>query len=185
MRRYGGVGIEHDGGPLEAGRDLREQLKPLASQRGFHVGEAGSVPARLVEPRDDAAGDGIARARKDDRDRPRLPLEGNGRRGRVCHYDVGLQADQLLRERSYPIDVIAAPPKVDPHVAAIVPTQARKLLNERRVATFPFRIAVVKWHEHTNPPRAVDLLRPRRKRQYRCGAAKQGKELAPPDAVGT
>jgi hypothetical protein len=40
----GGVGIEHDGGPLEPGRDLREQLKPLASQRGFKVGEAGDVP---------------------------------------------------------------------------------------------------------------------------------------------
>src|SRR5215469_16017124 len=44
----------------------------------------------------------------DDRDRPRLTLEGNGRRGRVCHDDVGLQADQFLRECSYPIDVTAA-----------------------------------------------------------------------------
>src|SRR5215813_5788774 len=48
----------------------------------------------------------------DDRDRPHLTLEGNGRRGRVCHDDVGLQADQLLRERTYPIDVIAGPTKV-------------------------------------------------------------------------
>jgi hypothetical protein len=30
-----------------------------------------------------------------------------------------VQADQLLRERSYPIDVNAAPTKVYPHVAAI------------------------------------------------------------------
>jgi hypothetical protein len=37
-----------------------------------------------------------------------------------------LQADQLLRERSYPIDVTAGPTKVDPHVAAIGPTQVRK-----------------------------------------------------------
>ena len=37
--------------------------------------------------------------------------------------DVGLQADQLLRERSYPIGVIPAhPPEVHPHVAAIGPT---------------------------------------------------------------
>ena len=56
------------------------------------------MPARLVEPRDDAGGDGIDHARKDDRDRPRLPLEGNGRRSPVCHDDVGLQADQLLRQ---------------------------------------------------------------------------------------
>jgi hypothetical protein len=51
-----------------------------------------------------------------------LPLEGNGRRGRGCQDDVRLQADQLLGERSYPIDVTAVPPKVDPHVAAIDPS---------------------------------------------------------------
>jgi hypothetical protein len=36
--------IEHDCGSLEPRRDLREQFKPLASQRGFQVGEAGDVP---------------------------------------------------------------------------------------------------------------------------------------------
>ena len=47
---------------------------------------------------------------------------------------TGLQADQLLRERWYPIHVIAVPSKVHPHVAAIGPTQARKRLRERREA---------------------------------------------------
>ena len=42
-----------------------------------------------------------------------------------------MQADQLLRERSYPVGVIAVPPKLHPHVAAIGPTQARKRLSER------------------------------------------------------
>src|SRR6516225_5631218 len=111
MNRYRGrgVGIEHDCGPLEPGRDFREQLKPLASQRGFEVGEAGSVPARLVEPRDNALADGVGHVRKDDRDGPRLPLDVNGRRGPDYQDDVGLQADQLLRERSYPIDVTTEP----------------------------------------------------------------------------
>ena len=40
-----------------------------------------------VEPRDDAARDGIAPARKDDRYRPRFPLEGRGRRGDRRHPD--------------------------------------------------------------------------------------------------
>src|SRR6516165_7223332 len=66
--------IEHDRGSLEPGREVREQLKPLASQRGF----------------------------------------------------------QLLRARSYSIDVIADPTNVDPDVAAIGPTQARKRLHERQ-----------------------------------------------------
>jgi hypothetical protein len=34
----------------------------------------GDIPTRAVEPRDDAAGDGLAHARKDDRDRPSLRL---------------------------------------------------------------------------------------------------------------
>src|SRR6516225_7611208 len=111
--------IEHDGGALEPRRDLREQLKPLASQRGFVAGEAGDVPTRAVKPRDDAVGDGVDHGRKDDWDRPRLPLDGSGWRGPVCHDDVGLQPDQRLRERPYPIDVTAVPPKVHPNVAAI------------------------------------------------------------------
>src|SRR5262252_431364 len=43
----------------------------IAAQRGLEEGEAGDIPARLVESRDDAAGDGLGRVRKDDRDRPR------------------------------------------------------------------------------------------------------------------
>src|SRR5262245_54382909 len=124
ISRYGtGVGTEHDCGTLEPRRDLREQLKPLACQRGFQSGEAGDVLARAIEPRDDAAGDGIAYARKDDWDRPCFPLEGSGRRDPVCQDDVGLQAGQLLRERSYSIVVTAPPTNVHPDVAAIGPTQ--------------------------------------------------------------
>jgi hypothetical protein len=53
----------------------------------------------------DAVGDGIAHAHKDDWDRRRLPLESNRRQGTICQDDVRLQADQLLREGWYPIDV--------------------------------------------------------------------------------
>src|SRR6516162_7449036 len=87
-------------------------------------GNASSISnaiARSIEPRDDAACDGVARGHKDDRDRLRLPLKGSGCRDRSCQNDVGLQADQLLLESSCPIDVTAGPPKVDPHVAAIGP----------------------------------------------------------------
>jgi hypothetical protein len=148
--------------PLEPGRDLQKHLKPLASQRGFEIGETRDVPSRTVEPRDEAAGNRVARARKDDRDRSRLPLEGNNRRGPECHDDVGLQADQLLRERWYSIGVMAVPPKVHPHVAAIRPTQIRKRLRERREATHRHGIIFVIRHEHADAPDAVALLRARR-----------------------
>src|SRR6516225_11175040 len=113
----------------------------------------------MVKPRDDAADDGVGHVHKDDRDRPRLPLEGNGRRGPVYQDDVGLQADQLLRERWYPVGVIAEPPKVHPEVAAIGPTQARKRLCKRREATLLVGLVFVAPKEHADPPRAVALLR--------------------------
>jgi hypothetical protein len=59
-----------------------------------------------------------------------------------------LQADQLLRKRSYPIGVTGAPTKVHPHVAAIGPTQVRKNLRERREAKLRLGIVFVVRHEH-------------------------------------
>jgi hypothetical protein len=78
-----------------------------------------------------------------------------------------LQADQLLRERSYPIDVIAVPPNVHPHVAAIDPTQARKPLRERGHLSLHHGIAFVAPHEHPDTPYAVALLRSCRERPRR------------------
>jgi hypothetical protein len=43
--------------------------------------------------RDDAAGDRVAHGRKDDRDRPRLRVDGSGHYGPACQDDVGLQAE--------------------------------------------------------------------------------------------
>jgi hypothetical protein len=90
-----------------------------------------------------------------------------------------LQADQLLRERSYPIDVTAAPPKVHPHLAAIGPAQARKRLRERGDERLRQGIVFVARHEHADAPHAVALLRPRREGPYRR-AAEERDELAPP-----
>src|SRR5712671_1969526 len=59
---------------LQPRSDLQEQFKPLTSQRGFQDGKAGGVPVRTVKPHDEAAGNRVDHIRKDDRDRPRLPL---------------------------------------------------------------------------------------------------------------
>jgi hypothetical protein len=82
-----------------------------------------------------------------------------------------LQADQLPREPSYPIDVTAAPPKVHPQVAAIGPTQARKRLNERRDESLRQGTVFVEPREHADAPHAVALLRARRERPRRRRAA--------------
>ena len=92
--------------------------------------------------------------------------------------DIGLQADQLLRERSYPIGVNAGPPKVHPHVAAIGPTQARKRLSERREARLHQGIVFVGRLEHADAPHAVALLRAHCERPCRR-AAESSDEFAP------
>ena len=94
--------------------------------------------------------------------------------------DVGLQADQLLRERSYPIRIIAGPTNVHPHVAAVGPTQVRKRLREHGNLTLPNGIVFIACHEHADAPHAVALLcshhhRPRRR------APEPRDEFAPSD----
>ena len=123
-----------------------------------------TFPPGWLSPWDDAAGDGLDHVRKDDRDRPCLPLEGCGRQGPVCHDNVGLQADQLLRERPYPNDVIAVPPKVQPHVAAIGPTQFHKRLSERGEERLHHGIVFVGPREHADAPHTLSLLRARHER---------------------
>ena len=70
-----------------------------------------------------------------------------------------LQADQLMPERSYPIAVSAAPPKLDPYVAAIGPTQVRKRLSEPRHARLRDGIVFVAGRKHADASHAVALLR--------------------------
>ena len=111
-----------------------------------------------------------------------VPLDGNGPRGRACHDDVGLQAHQLLREPSYPIDVSAVPPKVYSQVAAIGPTQVSERLRECGEARLPPGIVfVAPSYEHADPPHAVALLRMRRKRPSRRRAAEKPDEVAAAD----
>src|SRR6516165_6936046 len=93
----------------------------------------------------------------------------------------GSQADQLVRVRSYQIDVTAGPTKVHAHVAAIGSTQVRKRLCERGNVSLPHGIVFDVRHEHADAPYAVALLRPRRKRPSGRRADEEGDEVAPPN----
>jgi hypothetical protein len=163
--------------------DREERCAPgsshLPPSEASKMAKPVTFPLGAVEPRDDTAGDGVGRGHKDDRDRPGLSLEGKGRRGPDCQDDVGLQAHQFLRERSYPIDVTAVPPKVHPHVATIGPTQVREPLRERREAKLPLRIVFIICHEHADARYAVALLRSCRKRPCDCRAAEPRDEISP------
>src|SRR5437588_320743 len=86
-------------------------------------------------------------------------------------------ADRLLRERTHPIVVTAAPAKVHPHVEAIGPTQVRKRLRKHRDARPRHGIVFVKPHEHADAPYPLRLLRAPRDRPRRR-AAEDRDELA-------
>ena len=58
------------------------------------------MSTRAVEPRDDPVGHRLAHVRKDDGDRPRLPLDRSGRRGRAGQDDVGFQLRPADRRRA-------------------------------------------------------------------------------------
>jgi hypothetical protein len=63
------------------------------------------------------------------------------------------------------IGIGPGPAGVDPHVAAVDPSQRRQPLLEDRHAGLKFRIVRRGGHQHTDPPqRALARLRPRRER---------------------
>jgi hypothetical protein len=109
--------------------------------------EAGDVPSRAGQARNEAGGDRVADARKYYGDRSRLTLECSGRRSRVCEDHVGFQADQLLREHLHPINITGSPPSVHPNIAAIRPTQLRKPPQKADAASAA--------HPLVNPPKLV------------------------------
>ena len=70
---YPNPAYARDGGLLCFGPDPIDTYRRAATYVDhFQAAEAGSVPTRAVKPRDDAGGDGVAHAHKDDRDYPRL-----------------------------------------------------------------------------------------------------------------
>jgi hypothetical protein len=96
--------------PSVASKTAKSVIFPLGrSSRGTMPVATGSImPAKTI---------GVVRV---------SPWRAMVRRGPGYQDDVGLRADQLLREHSHPIDGTASPPKVHPQVAATGPTQVRK-----------------------------------------------------------
>jgi hypothetical protein len=60
--------VEQEGDPVNARRDLLEQLQPLAGHRRLHSSETSDVAARPRKARDEAAADRINNGRENDGD---------------------------------------------------------------------------------------------------------------------
>jgi hypothetical protein len=116
------VGIEHDPGTSDAGRDLLEETEPLATHGGLGVCEPGDVAAWARQSGDETGAHWVANDRKHNRD-------GTGRSVQCCRHrrgraedNVGLRSDQLRREITRPLDIRICPLLLDPHVASVDPT---------------------------------------------------------------
>ena len=85
----------------------------------------------------------------------------------------------VARQAAMPVIgfVNAGPTKVDPHIAAIGPTQLRKGLRERRDAKLRRRIVFVEPDEHADAAHALGL-RARRERPSRRRAAERGQQFS-------
>ena len=84
----------------------------------------------------------------------------------------------LERIFAYCVVGIAAPARVDAHVAAVGPAQLLQRLHEHSDAGLSFRIISRDAHQHADPPHPLGLLRTRRKWPRDCRAGKKGDESA-------
>ncbi len=66
--KWRGCRVEQERDPVDARRNLLEQLHPLSDHRVFHMDETGDVAARPRQARDEAAADRIDSGRENNRD---------------------------------------------------------------------------------------------------------------------
>jgi hypothetical protein len=93
--------------------------------------------------------------------------------------NIRRERDQFRRVSAKVVSFNSGRARVDPHVAADHPAQFAEPLQKCRDADLVFLIVRHPWHEHTNTPNALHLLRARRERPRHRRAAEQRDELAP------
>ena len=79
----------------------------------------------------------------------------------MCEDHVGLQGDQLFRERLKLICPAGRKARVDADIAALRPSEPFEPLPECREARLHFRIVLGEAHQHADAPHALGLLRAR------------------------
>ena len=92
-----GSRIEQEGDPVDARRNLLEQLQPLSGHRLLHCDETGDVAAWARNARDEAAPDRIGDLNENNRDAARLLQQRHSVGCALRNNEVGLQRDELLR----------------------------------------------------------------------------------------
>ena len=173
-------GIEQEGGPVDARRNLLEQLQPLAGNRRLHNGETSGVAAWPRKALYEAAADRIGNDNKHDGNSPRLLQHCRGWRCVLRNDEVGLQRDEFDCGSLPYLRVIERPPaKVELDIAAFRPPELLKSLPECAHVSLKFRVALGMRHQHADVPHAVRLLRTRCEGPCRRRTADKRDEFAP------
>src|SRR5712691_3900479 len=176
----GRLGIAHQRDARKAGHDLLEHRQPLAGDARLERQQAGEIAARPRQAHDEALADGVGDVHEHDRDAAALALQGGNDRRRLCDDHVGLQGEELFRQRLKPARLSVAEAIVDEDVAALPPSTPFEPLPESGEPRLQVRIVLLAAQQHANAPHWVALLRVRRERP-RPRATEKRYELPPLD----
>jgi hypothetical protein len=100
-----------------------------------------------------------------------LEADISGRVAIINAPGLAAERDQFLRVCADVIEIGSAPAQVNPHVAAIGPTQLRQPLQECREVCLRAPTVCANWNEHADTPHATCRLRARHERpRGRCTA---------------
>jgi hypothetical protein len=131
---------------------------------------------------DEAGRDRIGDVIEYNRNRVRFPLQCGGDLGSLSHYRLGLQCDQLLRQRRKLNAIAAREAIVDVEIMLLRPSEPFELLPKRLEARFCIGVVGGRRCQHADAAQGPTLLGgdcPRPQRRCRASAAKKRNELAP------
>ena len=127
---YGG--IPKDGHSFDPWRDLLEHLEPFPALAIFEHEEPGGVAARARQARNETGPDRVDDDHEHDRyGGGRLQQRRHGRSARTTHDCVRRECGQFHRVLANVVGIGPRPAGVDPHVAAVDPTERRQALLQR------------------------------------------------------
>src|SRR5262249_44295937 len=173
--------VEHEGGSVDARRNLLEQLQPFAGDRRLHNSETGGITARSRQTPGEAAADWIGNDHKNHWDGTRLLQHRCSWRRVLSENDVGPERDKLFRGSLSHLRVLKrAPAGINLDIAAFDPSQFLECLPECVQVILEFRVVLGMRHEHADATRPFSLLRKLRERPPSRHTTEKGNELAPP-----
>jgi hypothetical protein len=128
-----GAGIAdtvHDRQAVESGDNLAQEFESLAGRVGVQARQAGNVPARPGEARDEACADWVRRHREDDRNLRCHLFRRNDSIGSKRDNDIDLEPNELGRELAEALRTSLRPTIVDRDVVTLGPAELAQPLRK-------------------------------------------------------